>query len=211
MRPHASPNAVRKEGCDKDPQVKQFRRQPTSSQQRHTGQSSSSSSQHGETLGKIHTSTLNFEKNPSIELQTLSGEDEDLAESWKDFSLLESPVRHQLSTDVHVFSDSVWYLGNNKTRANQAWATSMDPTTFTGMYCITGRPVQFHWHTFSRHTASQIMRENQTFLGSTEPCGFKGRIKFMSMFNDIAYWVKGNSKHLSQTQQRLPNARSNSS
>ena len=52
------------------------------------------------------------------------------------------------------------------------------------------KSVQFHWHTFSGHTAMQIMREIQTFFGPTEPCDFKGRIIFMSMFNNIERWTK---------------------
>ena len=52
-------------------------------------------------------------------------------------------------------------------------------------------PIQFHWHMLSGHTAALIiMRENQTFLGSTRPCDFKCRILFVSMFNDVECRIK---------------------
>ena len=54
--------------------------------------------------------------------------------------------------------------------------------TFVDKYETTVRPVQFHWHVFSGHTAIQITRELQ------------GRIMFMSMFNDIEYWIKDNHR-----------------
>ena len=41
--------------------------------------------------------------------------------------------------------------------------------------------------TFSGHTAIQTKRDMQTFLGSTDLCGFRGRIINMSMFNDIEH------------------------
>ena len=74
---------------------------------------------------------------------------------------------------------------------------------------ITSRPARFNWHIFPGHTAPQIKREIQTFLRSTEPFDFKERIMFMSMFNDIECWKPGNN--VPQTQQRLPDTRSNSS
>ena len=45
--------------------------------------------------------------------------------------------------------------------------------------------------TFSGHTAIQTKRDMQTFLGSTDLCGFRGRIINMSMFNDIGHRKPG--------------------
>ena len=95
-------------------------------------------------------------------------------------------------------------VGKNNAIAKQAWATKLSeawyPTTFMDKYGITGRPVQFHGHTFSGHPAIQIM--SHTFLGSTETCVFKGRIIFMSMFNDIEYWIKDNQYVCSNKKKR---------
>ena len=92
-------------------------------------------------------------------------------------------------------------------KVSEVW----DPMIFTHRYEIKGRPVQFHWQFLVGSTPLHIMREIQIILGSTEPCNVKGRIVFMSMFNDIEYWIKNNEQHVLQTQQRLPNTRSNSS
>ena len=67
-------------------------------------------------------------------------------------------------------------------------------SSFMEKYDITGRTVQVRWLTFSGHTAIQIKREIQTFLGSTEPCAFRGGIMFMSMFNDVEYQKPGNEQ-----------------
>ena len=48
---------------------------------------------------------------------------------------------------------------------DEALSEVRDPTTFIEKDDITGRPVQFHWHIFSGHTAIHIMREIQRFLG----------------------------------------------
>ena len=38
------------------------------------------------------------------------------------------------------------------------------------------------------------MKEIQTFLGPTEPCGTKGRTRFMSIFSGIEHWIKDNQQ-----------------
>ena len=87
-----------------------------------------------------------------------------------------------------------------------------DPMTFRDKYGITGRPVQFQWHIFSVHAAIQIMREIQTFSGCTRPCGCKGRIILMTMFNYIECWIKDIQQEcLAKTHQRLTNTRNNPS
>ena len=100
--------------------------------------------------------------------------------------------------DVHVLSDSAGCAGSHNSIANDAWATKIsevsDRMTFLDKYDIAGQPVRFHWHTFSGHTAHQIMREIQTLLGPTRPCDFKRRPLFMSMFNDIGWWKNDNEQ-----------------
>ena len=75
-----------------------------------------------------------------------------------------------MKTDVHVFLDSVLCVGNNDAIANEAWATELsevwDPMTFKDKHHITGKPVQLHLAHFSGHTATDIMGEILTFLGS---------------------------------------------
>ena len=82
---------------------------------------------------------------------------------------------------------------------------------FIDKYDITGRPVQFHWHTFSDHTALQIKREIKTFLGSTEPWDFRGRTILICVLSDIELRNQALSKNVSKTQKSSRNIQSNSS
>ena len=88
-------------------------------------------------------------------------------------SMLEQPIGQLLRTEVHVFSDFVLCVCNNNAFPNQTWATKLyevwDSSTLMDSFDITGRPLQFHWHIFSGHTANQIKREIPTFWRSTEP------------------------------------------
>ena len=66
--------------------------------------------------------------------------------------------------------------------------------------------------TFSGHTALQIKRDIQTFLGSTEPWNFRGRFKVTCLFNDIEHWKPGNEQNcLENGKEAAENRRSNSS
>ena len=91
--------------------------------------------------------------------------------------------------------------------ANEAWATKLsevwDPMTFTDKYEIT-RADQFNFIRmyFLATTALQITKEVQTFLGSTRPIDVKGRIIFMTMFNDIEWWKRGNEQNMSRKRKR---------
>ena len=118
-------------------------------------------------------------------------------ESWKNVFLLEQPVGHLLSTEVLVLSDHVLCVWE-ATAPFQTWASKLsetwDSSIFKDKCDITGRPVQAHCHLFSGCTSIHIKREIPTFLGSTEPCDFKGRIIFMSMFNDIDYRKRCNEQ-----------------
>ena len=100
------------------------------------------------------------------------------------FFQLESTRGRPLRTDGHVSSD---WRGNINASTNEAWATKLSevwsPMTFIDKYDITGRPVQFPWHIFPGHTAIQIMREVQTFLGTTIPFGLMRESYFMSTLN----------------------------
>ena len=101
-----------------------------------------------------------------------------LSKTLAKFSEMEQLFGQLLRTEFHVFSDSVLCRA---TKFSEFW----DSSTFMDKYDITGRPVQFHWHTFSSHTALQFKKEIQTFLVSTEPCDFKCRNMFMLVFHNI--------------------------
>ena len=129
--------------------------------------------------------------------------------SWNDLSLLESQIGRLFRTDVHVLSDSVLLDAS----ANEPWATKPseeDRMTVIDRYDITGRRVQFHWRKFSGHSTTQIKREK------FKHC-WEAQIRVISKVrsNSCQCWTTLNiwkmSKHVLQTQQWLPNTRSNSS
>ena len=60
---------------------------------------------------------------------------------------------------------------------------------------IDGEPMEFEWNIFPRFTTLQLVDKVQEFKYKTGyPAQFKGRIIFMSMFNDIIWWTTDNEK-----------------
>ena len=61
---------------------------------------------------------------------------------------------------------------------------------------IDGMPMEFEWKIFLEITALDFLEKIQKLLTDLqcEPEHFKGRIIFMSTFNDIAWGEKGNAK-----------------
>ena len=55
-------------------------------------------------------------------------------------------------------------------------------------------PMEFEWTNFAGFTTLQIFAEIQNMMTETqcEPKQFPGRIKFMSVYNDIVWGAKGN-------------------
>ena len=55
------------------------------------------------------------------------------------------------------------------------------------LHNIAGKPVVFEWRMYPGHTTAQLLFEIQTMLGSdnTHPYNFKGRIIFVSIYNDM--------------------------
>ena len=61
---------------------------------------------------------------------------------------------------------------------------------------IDGKPMEFEWKIFPGFTTLGILEEIQKIMidWQCEPEQFKGRIIFMSMHNDIAWWERGNTE-----------------
>ena len=56
--------------------------------------------------------------------------------------------------------------------------------------------MEFEWKIFPGFTTASILNEIQRMMGELQcdPVDFKGRIIFMSMFNDIVWDAKGNEE-----------------
>ena len=135
------------------------------------------------------------------------------AESLNISALFEQPIGHLVRTKVHVCSDSVWCVGYN-TFPNQTVATNFvevwDPTTFMDNYDITGRPVQFHRHILSPDSHPNHERDSNILGDIRNPLIEKEESYSCRCSTTLHIGQKTTSKHVSQTQQRLPNTHTNS-
>ena len=110
---------------------------------------------------------------------------EHVHERWNNLSVLESPTGNLLRIEVHVLRPCV---------VGEVW----NPTTFMDKYDITARPVQ--------------MREIRTFFWYPRHCVVSKEELFSCRCSTtLNNGSKTLSKHVSQTQERLPNTRNNSS
>ena len=115
--------------------------------------------------------------------------------SWKYLSLIgDEQVISLQRTKVNVFSDSVLCLGkmNENPTSNIAWEQRLEWFKSTPEYRtldrIDGEKMEFEWNVFPGFTTLQLCHKVQEFMSETgDPSEFKGRIIFMSMFNDILW------------------------
>ena len=89
---------------------------------------------------------------------------------------------------------------NENPQSNCAWEDKLmwfkSSSQYKTLDTIDGEPMEFEWHIFPGFTTLQFCNKVQEFLSnmSIEPEEFKGRIIFMSMFNDISWGSKDNER-----------------
>ena len=119
--------------------------------------------------------------------------------SWEYLSLIgDAQVISLQHTMVHVFSDSVLCLVkmNENPKSRYAWEDRLmwfnSVPEYRDLDTIDGEPLEFEWNIFTGFTTLQLCNKVQEILSnmSTEPEDFRGRIIFMSMFNDISWGSK---------------------
>ena len=115
--------------------------------------------------------------------------------SWTQLSMINDPVIINLqSTKVYVFSDSVLCLGKvlQHPECNEAWKNRVAGVRAERSYrdydAVSGESTEFEWNIFPGFTTLQLCDKVSDLLSSLgqTPETFKGRILFMSMFNDIS-------------------------
>ena len=119
---------------------------------------------------------------------------------WKYLSLVNDEEVISLShAKVHVFSDSVLCLGkvNPNPTSNAVWEENLSWYKKSPQHrtfdTIDGEPVAFECSIFPGFTTMQLLQEVHEFMTKMgDPSQFKGRIVFMSMFNDISWRSKDN-------------------
>ena len=123
--------------------------------------------------------------------------------SWKHLSLVsDEQVISLLHVKVYVFSDSVLCLGkiHQNPQSNTVWEDKLTWFKSSSQYktldTIDGEPMEFEWNIFPGFTTLQLCNKVQEFLSkmSEKPEEFKGRIIFMSMFNDISWGSQDNEQ-----------------
>ena len=113
---------------------------------------------------------------------------------WKFLSLVGDEEVISLQR-TKVFSDSVLCLGkmNENPQLNYAWEGRLtwfkSLSEYRALDRIEGEPMEFEWNIFPGFSPVQLSQEVKELLSrlSVTPEKFKGRIIFMSMFNDISW------------------------
>ena len=80
---------------------------------------------------------------------------------------------------------------NQNPKSNFTWEESWwfkSSSQYRTLDIIDGEPMKFEWNISLGFTALQLCNEVQEFMSKmSDPSEFKGRIIFMSMFNDISW------------------------
>ena len=121
--------------------------------------------------------------------------------SWKQLSLVNDEEVISLShAKVTVFSDSVLCLGkmNQNPTSNTVWEQQLDwfkdSSQYRALDIIDGESIEFEWNIFPGFSTLELVQEVQKFMNKMgDPEQSQGLI-FMSMFNDIIWWIKDNEK-----------------
>ena len=122
--------------------------------------------------------------------------------SWKQLTLVSDEEVISLShTKVYVSSDSVLCLGkmSQNPQSNTVWEDKLTWSKSTSQYrtfdTIDGEPMEFEWNIFPGFTTLQLCDNVHEFMSKMgDPSQFKGRLIFMSMFNDISWGSQDNEQ-----------------
>ena len=114
---------------------------------------------------------------------------------WRQLSLVNDEEVINLShAKAYVFSDSVLCLGkmNQNPHSNTVWEDKLtwfrNSSEYRTLDTLNGEPMEFEWNIFPEFTSLQLCKKVQEFMSKMceAPEQSKGRIIFMSMFNDIS-------------------------
>ena len=77
----------------------------------------------------------------------------------------------------------------------KSWVGSKDSSQYTTLDTIDGEPMEFEWNIFPGFTTLQFIGKVQEIMTKIgDPSQFKGRIIFMSTFNDIVWGSEDNER-----------------
>ena len=135
--------------------------------------------------------------------------------SWKHSSLVGDEEVISLShAKVYVFSDCVLCLGkvNPNPQSNTAWEDKLtwfkDSPQYRSLDTSDGEPMELEWKILPVFTTLQLCNKVQEFMTKmSDRREFKGRIIFMSMFNDILWRSEDNEQGFFVFARRFPAGR----
>ena len=102
---------------------------------------------------------------------------------------------------TYVFADSVLCLGSVSDQPVGAWKIKikccLENRFLKDLNRIDGERVEFEWTNFPGFTTLRILEEIQKMMAESkcEPKQLKGRIIFMSMYNDMVWRGRGNREN----------------
>ena len=172
-------------------------------------------------LGSDHDVNLRHVKNYLGDLQDnfgqteklISGQTETTGKSlidskdfwWISTSLLHSRAYQYANAKVCVFSDSVLCLGKIGHNPVESWKKQIqwysETNYFSELNRIDGKPMEVEW----KISTAGILNEIHKTMGELQcdAADFKGRIIFMSMFNDMVWDAKGNDELCENNSKRI--------
>ena len=121
--------------------------------------------------------------------------------AWKHFSLVmkkSSVSRTQRFTYFQILCYAFGKMSENPI-SNIVWEDSLTWFKSSSQYrtldTIDGEPMKFEWNLFPGFTTLQLCNKVQEFMSKmSDSSEFKGRIIFMSMFNDISWGSEDNEQ-----------------
>ena len=119
---------------------------------------------------------------------------------WRSTTLLCVKAIGMTNVKTYVFADSVLCLWSMSDQPVEAWKNKikwyLENRYLKDLNRIDGEPMEFEWKIFTRFTTLGIFEEIQKYMTEWE-CEleqFKGRIIFLSMYNDIIWGERGNTE-----------------
>ena len=125
---------------------------------------------------------------------------DDKEHTWRSTSLLCERAHQITNAKTCVFADSVLCLGSMSHQPVEAWKNKikwcLENRYLKDLDRIDGERMEFEWTIFPGFTSLGILEVIQKMMTELqcEPEQFKGRIIFMSMFNDIVWRERGNTE-----------------
>ena len=115
--------------------------------------------------------------------------------SWKQLSLVNEEVISLAHAKVFVFFGFcvMSWKGDSQIQEKLRWFK--DSPQHRTLDTIDGEPMEFEWNIFPGFTTLQLINKVQEFMTKMgDPSQFKGRIIFMSMFDDIMWRSEDNER-----------------